>query len=144
MDGAAPAPTEGAGPGTGPLRAVGFRIDDDPDLVEFAGPNGMVITRDGAGLAGIGTAAVLSFGPGERHLAAGMARDVLGGMQRTGAVGAPAPVAFGALPYDPDAGGRLIVPAVQVHRHRDGSRWAVVVGRGEPSEAPVQIGRAHV
>jgi len=128
-------PGDGGSAGA-PLRAVGFRVDDDPDLVSFAGPNGMVITRDGVGMAGIGAAAVISYGPGERRRCAELVRTVLGGTERSGEAGAPAPVAFGALPFDPDAGGRLIVPALQLHRLRDGSRWAVVVGTEVPTAAP--------
>jgi menaquinone-specific isochorismate synthase len=49
-------------------------------------------------------------------------------MEREGDPAGPPPLAFGALPYDPDAAGRFCVPAVQLHRQADGTRWAVVIG----------------
>lgn len=149
------APSTGHGPPSHPqpqpqprLRATGFRIDDDVDLISFAGANGMVIVHDGVGIAGIGCAAEVRFGPGQRHTASATVHTVLNGMEREGDGGAPAPLAFGALPFDPDAPGRLLVPAVQLHRQRDGSRWAVVISDpaggavGRPDLTPPPLGEA--
>ena len=121
------------------LTATAVRIDEDIDLIDFAGADGMVITRDGVGLAGIGCAATISFGPNERAQAAHLVHTVLNGMDRRGAEGAPAPVAFGALPYDPLAPGRLVVPAVQLHRRDDGTRWAVLIGARGADPAPLDL-----
>ncbi len=120
----------------GRWRAFGFRIDGDPDLVDFAGENGMIITRHGAAIAGIGCAATVEFGPSERHHLAANLHTILNGMERLGAPGAPAPLAFGALPYRADAPGRMVIPAIQLHRQPDGSRWAVVIASEEPAVAP--------
>jgi len=117
------------------LHAVGFRIDDDLDLVEFAGSGGMVITHDGAGIAGLGCAALIELPAGCTDRA-GIVGETLSAIVRRGEAGAPAPVAFGALPYAPDAPARLLVPAVQLHRLRDGSRWAVVVSPDEQAALP--------
>lgn len=119
------------------LRATGFRIDDDVDLVELAGADGIVVTRSGAGVAGIGTAATVEVGPGERHLLAARVAAVLGALARAGDPEAPAPFAVGALPYDPDAGARIVVPALQLHRRADGSRWAVSIDAHDVRSAPV-------
>ncbi|MEZ5263286.1 MAG: isochorismate synthase MenF [Acidimicrobiia bacterium] len=118
-----------------PLRARAFRVDDDVDLVSLAGPSGMVITRNGTGLAGVGVAATIECGAGEREGLAAATSAVLNGMVREGEPNAPAPVAFGALPYDPEAPARLVVPAVQLHRQADGSRWAVTIAPATDSAA---------
>lgn len=126
------------------LRAEAFRVDDDVDLVGLAGPDGMVITRNGWGMAGIGVAATIECAAGARHRLAELAHTVLNGMERRdgserdgspagGAGAAPPPVAFGALPYDGDAPARLLVPAVQLHRQADGTRWAVVITPASPA-----------
>ncbi|MCC6436553.1 MAG: isochorismate synthase [Acidimicrobiales bacterium] len=120
------------------LRAEAFRVDDDVDLVGLAGPDGMVITRNGWGMAGLGVAATIECGPGERHRLAQLTHTVLNGIElqgsgRDGTGNAPPPVAFGALPYDPQGAARLLVPAVQLHRQADGTRWAVVIQPAIPS-----------
>lgn len=120
----------------GPLRAHGFRVDDDLDLVEFAGPNGMVITHDGSAVAGIGCAATIEFGPEDRGRLAVNVHAMLNDMERSGVPDAPGPLAFGALPFRTDVPGRMVIPAVQLHRQPDGARWAVVVGRDEPVGPP--------
>jgi menaquinone-specific isochorismate synthase len=50
------------------------------------------------------------------------------GLPGTGAV------AVGALPFDPDAAGELVVPA-RVHGVRDGRAWITEIGPGEPTSA---------
>ncbi|MFN0027793.1 MAG: isochorismate synthase MenF [Acidimicrobiales bacterium] len=109
------------------LTATAFRIDTDIDLPELAGPDGMVITRNGSGLGGTGCAATIEVPAGQRHRAAALVHEVLSAIERVGPPNAPAPVAFGALPVDPAAAARLLVPALQLHRHADGTRWAVVI-----------------
>lgn len=130
MDTGVPRPTPG------PLRAHGFRVDDDLDLIEFAGPNGMVITRDGSAIAGIGCAVTIAFDADDRSDLGSRVHTILNGMDRSGAAGAPAPLAFGALPFRTDVPGRMVIPAVQLHRQPDGARWAVVIGRDDPTGPP--------
>ncbi len=124
------------------LVATAFRIDTDLDLPELAGANGMVIVRNGAGLGGSGCAAIVDVPAGERHQAASLVQRVLNDIERVGPPHAPAPVAFGALPFDPAVAGRLLVPALQLHRHPDGTRWAIVIDTGPASHPPTVAGAA--
>ena len=95
------------------------------DLVAFAGDDGVLFERDGCGLAGRGVALRIPAGGAARALATIDADD---------AVGCPGtgPVAFGALPFRPDAAAALVVPSVVIGRGRDGSAWRTTVGDGDP------------
>jgi isochorismate synthase len=105
------------------------RLDPDVDLLTVAGAEGVLIARDGVGLAGRGTALeidVTDVGAAQAALAAISVDDEVGG-PGTG------PVAFGAWPFLPGPGRRLRVPEVIVGRDDRGRRWVTTVGDVDPT-----------
>jgi len=99
------------------MRATTRRLERPVDLVAFAGSDGCLFLRDGVGLAG-------------RGVAARVARAEVGGALAGIDVAdgdAHVPVAFGALPFLPGAGGELLVPAAVVRRDPDGSSWLTTI-----------------
>ena len=105
------------------------RLDHDVDLLTVAGADGVLVARDGVGLAGRGTALeidVTDVGAAQAELAAITVDDEVGG-PGTG------PVAFGAWPFLPGPGRRLRVPEVIVGRDDRGSRWVTTVGDVDPT-----------
>ena len=105
------------------------RLDHDVDLLTVAGAEGVLIARDGIGLAGRGTALeidVTDVGAAQAALAAITVDDEVGG-PGTG------PVAFGAWPFLPGPGRRLRVPEVIVGQDDRGSRWVTTVGAVDPT-----------
>ena len=105
------------------------RLDPDVDLLTVAGADGVLVARDGVGLAGRGTALeidVTDVGAAQAELAAITVDDEVGG-PGTG------PVAFGAWPFLPGPRRRLRVPEVIVGRDDRGSRWVTTVGDVDPT-----------
>jgi isochorismate synthase len=105
------------------------RLDHDADLLTVAGADGVLVARDGVGLAGRGTALeieVTDVGAAQAALTAITVDDEVGG-PGTG------PVAFGAWPFLPGAGRRLRVPEVIVGRDDRGRRWVTTVGDVDPT-----------
>lgn len=111
------------------------RLDVDVDLLDVAGDHGLLFEQRGVGLAGRGVAVRLPLAAGDdrRVSASRDAAEVLAAFPTDDEVGGPGtgPVAFGALPFDPDADGELVVPEVVVGRRDDGTRWITWVGEGE-------------
>ncbi len=128
--------------GTG-LRAVTRRLDHDVDLLTVAGADGMLFEQHGVGLAARGEAARLTIAGGaERAGSVIQAQARLGALAGDDQVGLPGtgPVAFGALPFDPDAAGELVVPALVVGRAEDGSRWVTTIAaRGDGPDLGVAL-----
>jgi isochorismate synthase len=105
------------------------RLDHDVDLLTVAGTDGVLVARDGVGLAGRGTVLeidVTDVGAAQAELAAITVDDEVGG-PGTG------PVGFGAWPFLPETGRRLRVPEVIVGRDDRGSRWVTTVGDVDPT-----------
>lgn len=115
------------------LRARTRRLDADVDLLAFAGDDGHVFEKAGAGLAGRGRALVLPWPAGDPAAAARRVAEALAAIEVDDEVGVPGtgPVAFGALPFAPGRPGTLVVPAVVAGRAADGTRWITVVEGGE-------------
>lgn len=105
------------------------------DLLAFAGDDGVLFEREGCGLAGRGAAL---------RVAAGDVDEVLRAVATVDEVGRPGcgPVAVGALPFDPAAGGTLVVPSVVVGVAPDGTAWRTTVGPATAPPAAVP-GRRH-
>jgi menaquinone-specific isochorismate synthase len=122
------------------------RLDRDVDLIALAGPDGVLFERGRAGLAGRGEALRVAWPGGDAAVAARLAATVLAEIEVDDEVGQPGcgPVAFGALPFVPDAACELVVPSVIVGRAEDGTRWVTTVrpadergdlrASGEPGE----------
>ena len=112
------------------MKAVTRRLDRDVDL---ASAGSLLFERNRAGLAGVGVAARVP----ERDLAA-----LLADIDVDDDVGLPGcgPVAFGALPFDPDAAGEFVVPAEIVGRAEDGARWRTTITPAESEPSPARAG----
>ena len=104
------------------MKAVTRRLDRDVDLVAAAGADGVVLERARVGLAGRGEA---------RRVPADAASiaEALAAIEVDDEVGLPGcgPVAFTALPFDPDATAEAIIPAEIWGRAEDGTRWHTVL-----------------
>jgi menaquinone-specific isochorismate synthase len=110
-----------AGPAARPadLVAVTRPLDDAPDLIALgARPDGVLWMAEEVGLAGAGVALRLEVGDGSPPVA-----EALEAIERHDAVGLPGtgPVAFGSLPFRPEAPGHLVVPRRILGR--SGGRW---------------------
>lgn len=98
--------------------------DQVPDLLLVAGGDGVLFARSGTGFAGRGTAL---------RVARSDVSDALASVQRDDGVGGPGtgPVAFGALPFLPDAEAHLVVPELLVAIDVDGRAWVTTVSADE-------------
>jgi menaquinone-specific isochorismate synthase len=116
--------------------AVTRPLDRDVDLNNVARGDGFLFVRDGVGVAGRGEAA-----RGDRATIAAL----LASLPTENLVGGPGtgPMAFGALPFLPDAPAELVVPSVVVGKGADGRRWLTTVGDAggevEAALAPVPL-----
>ena len=105
-------------------RLVSRTVELDPaepvDLVAVAGADGFLFEQEGEGLAGRGEALRVP-------LPDGVAGDLSTVTDVLGSIDGGA-VALGALPFDRDAPGSLVVPSLLVRRDRDGRQWLTTVG----------------
>ena len=108
-----------------------------PDLLDVARGHGVLFTRSGVGFAGHGVAL---------RVAKDQVASALGAIAIDDEVGRPGtgPVAFGALPFLPDAPAELVVPSLTVGVADDGTAWVTTVepasGSGGQPGAPDPIG----
>jgi len=114
-------------------RPLGDVADPDLDLDAFAGGDGVLHVRDGAGIAGRGVAARVPSGEARAFLASIDADDAI---QRPGS----GPVLMGCVPFDPRAPHDFILPRATVVRDPDGSAWATFV---EGDDDHASFYRAH-
>lgn len=103
------------------------RVDHDLDLLELAGPDGLLLERSRTGLAGRGVAT---------RVAVDSIVDALAAIEIDDPVGVPGtgPVAFGALPFRPDPQAELVIPEVVWGRADDGTRWVTTIGAADAPE----------
>jgi isochorismate synthase EntC len=105
------------------------------DARRVAGDDGVYFQNERVTLAGTGRAAVLQLphglaqATGWRHVEGWLAQ-----VRRDDAVGLPGtgPVAFGALAFERDTAGELVVPSILYGRAADGTQWVTVVGADPP------------
>lgn len=103
------------------MRAVTHRLDEQFDLNDVARGDGHLFVRDGIGVAGRGVASRV---PRDEVVA------FLRSLEHDSEVEGVAPIALGALPFEPGAPCDLVVPAVLVGKASDGRRWVTHVGAG--------------
>ena len=121
--------------------------DDDLDLVAIAGDDGFLFERDGAGMAGWGTALEIELPHGfDDSAAAQHVQRVLDRIDTTDTVGLPGcgPIAIAAFPFWPGAPARMIVPSTVVGRAENGTRWITTFGDGSEVLARLEVGRPEV
>ena len=106
---------------TRPLRG------DVPDLLQVAGGDGILFARNQVGFAGRGAAL---RAPKARAASALEAIEVDDHVRRPGS----GPVAFGALPFLPDATSDLVIPRLTVAIDDDGQAWATTVTEADDDD----------
>jgi menaquinone-specific isochorismate synthase len=109
------------------LRAVTREVDVADDALRGFDRHGFAWIHHGIRLVTSGVAARLAPGDTGAALAAVDRHDPVG-LPGTG------PIAVGALPFDPEASGELVVPA-RIHGVRDGRAWVTEIGSGESAPA---------
>ena len=130
----------GAAPPAARLVATTTRLDEDVDLLAWAGDAGLLFESSDHGLAGRGEVLRIPLPTGASR-AAGTADAVaaaLAGIEVADEVARPGsgPVAFAALPFDDDAPAAAVVPALVVGRAADGTRWFTRTGRAGAAASP--------
>jgi menaquinone-specific isochorismate synthase len=109
------------------------RVDHDLDLLELAGADGVLLERSRVGVAGRGVVSRVAVGSVDEALAAIEVDDPVG-------VPGTGPVAFGALPFQPDAAAEMVVPEVVWGRAEDGTRWVTTIAPAdEPPTDPAAL-----
>jgi menaquinone-specific isochorismate synthase len=104
------------------------RVDQDLDLLELAGGEGVLLERGRVGLAGRGVAGRATVQSVDEALAAIEVDDPVG-------VPGTGPVAFGALPFGPDPDAGLVIPELLWGRADDGTRWVTTIGPADAAPA---------
>jgi isochorismate synthase len=120
------------------------RLDADVDLLDVAGPQGVLLEQGGTGLAGRGEALRIDLPTGagrlERTAEAVDATLAIVEVDDDVVRSGTGPVAFVALPFgDDDSGGVAIVPSLVVGRDADGTRWVTAVGPADEAGEPVAV-----
>jgi menaquinone-specific isochorismate synthase len=107
-------------PVTARLRAVTREVEPGHDLLDVFTGSGFAWLHDRTRFVATGVAA---------RVPAAEAGAVLGTVDTEDPVGLPGtgPLAMGALPFDPDASGTLVVPA-RIAGERDGRAWITEIG----------------
>ncbi len=110
--------------------ATTIRLDAEVDLVSFAADDGVLLVRDGVGLAGRGVAARIEIPASERPAMAQIVGEALAAMRGPQELAGPGtgPVAFSAMPFDPQAAISFVVPRTVVGCGADGRRWRTTIG----------------
>ncbi|MGQ0431047.1 MAG: isochorismate synthase [Microthrixaceae bacterium] len=95
-------------------------VDPDLDLAALAGSDGVLLERNGTGLAGRGVCLRVPLADVASTLAA---------IERDDAAAAPGtgPVAFGAVPFRSDAPAMLVIPEIIWGRGADGATWLTTI-----------------
>jgi menaquinone-specific isochorismate synthase len=119
------------------VRALTRLLSPGPaiDPMRICADGGVYFANDELVLAGSGRAAVLALpnGLGDPN-GIRAAEQWLATLERDDPVRCPGtgPVAFGALPFENDTPGALVVPAIVYGRSADGTEWITVVGEDVP------------
>ena len=124
-----------------PVRTI--RLDRELPVTAIGAASGLLWSRDGLMMAGLGRAAEVPIDRPGGHAAAISALAAVtdpeplpadSGHPAGGPV--PGPVAFAAFPFDPDREpGRLLVPRVVIGADRSGRRWLTAIGTDPDPEA---------
>jgi menaquinone-specific isochorismate synthase len=123
------------------------RLDHEVDLLAVAGADGLLFEHAGLGVAGRGVAVRIPVPAGDDRRIGGSraASATLAQLPVDDEVGGPGtgPLAFGALPFDPDVDGELLVPSLVVGRREDGTQWITwadeAVPGGPATDAPSPV-----
>ncbi len=108
--------------------ATSFSLDTAPDLIAIGARTGLLWSREQMHFAGIGKALQIQV-PSIAlvHQAAEQLADIHTDAASTATGYGTGPVAFGALPFDREQPGTLVVPEITLGSAPDGRRWVTVV-----------------
>jgi isochorismate synthase len=114
------------------IRSHTFRLRTDLDPIAVGARSGLLWSRQGFTLAGVGEASRITV---KRPLGAVEAQRELSELIGSDEVGVPGtgPVGLAAFPFDRTATGELIVPHIVIGSTSDGQKWLTISGPGEPS-----------
>ncbi len=120
--------------------ATSFSLDTTPDLVAIGSRTGLLWSRDGVQFAGLGEATRISVTSLEEVEAAAQQLAKIETDPASTATGyGTGPVAFGALPFNRDAPGSLVVPEITLGVAPDGRRWLTIVA---DDDQPIDLSQA--
>ena len=127
-----------------PLTAhtVAGDVGHDIDLLGVAGDDGLLFSREGAGLAARGEALRLELPHGLAEPgAAAFVQHALDSISCDDEVGLAGcgPIAVCALPFDPTAPAILTVPSTTVGRTADGRTWITSIGPADRRETRARL-----
>lgn len=112
------------------------RLDPGLDLLDVCGDDGFVWTTASHGCAGRGIARRVPITLSDPSAAADAVATAFAAIEHRDelGLGGRALVAMGALPFDPQAGGELVIPRLLVGRAEDGTGWITTFGdQDEPA-----------
>ncbi len=120
------------------MRSTTERLEHDLDLVAVGASTGVLWRGEGFVLAGAGESLRLPIDRRSRAQGAQRAQESLArltGRDDVNLAGS-GPIAFAAMPFDPDAAGELVVPQVVLVDSSEAGSWVTVVGDAgfSPSE----------
>jgi menaquinone-specific isochorismate synthase len=124
------------------LRAVTVALPEPPDLLSEAGDDGVLFREEHGGLAGRGEALRIDLPDGlSDPEAVAEVGAILAGIESDDPLNLPGtgPVAIGALPFDPKAGGHLVVPA-RIYGWAGDTGWVTTIEPAPPIAGPVKGG----
>lgn len=107
------------------LRATTRSLTENVDLNDVAGGDGYLFVREGVGVAGRGVACRIPADGAEEFLRS-IPHDDHSGLN-------VAPIALGALPFDPTRSADLILPNIIVGKRADGGAWVTTIGAVDTS-----------
>lgn len=120
------------------FHAITRRLDHDFDLLLFAGDDGFLFEHEGVGVAGRGVLETVEVRPRDPSGARDDLAQVWAAFTIDDQVQRPGtgPIAFGALPFNPNASRYLRIPRIVLGRDADGTRWITSLHRLNDPEAP--------
>jgi menaquinone-specific isochorismate synthase len=126
--------------------ATSLTLDTLPDLIAIGSRTGLLWSRDGVQFAGLGEAfriTVAGLGHADQPMKQLAAIEVDDASTASGF--GTGPIAFGALPFDPQAPGSLVVPEIVLGHAPDGRRWITIVApEGEPIDSAAALHRIGI
>ncbi len=119
------------------MKAITVRLRHDPDPVALGARSGLLWSRGGFAVAGLGEAVRI---PLSRPDGAARAQHQLAAMRDSDELCVPGsgPLALATLPFDRFAPGDLIVPSIVVGSDPEGHRWATVIRHETPQPGDIE------
>ncbi len=117
----------------GRVKSITHRLDADVDALEVGIAGGMLWSREGFVIGGVGEAIRIPVDRSRRRSGAERAQAQLAELAGFDEVDLPGsgPVGIAAMPFDPDQPGELVVPEILLGVSREGRRWITITGDGE-------------